>query len=226
MTLTEFLKRYTPITRSLKNLILDYQQNLPKEKFKDLLKFVANIIENTKENLEKIPDSRARAEIFHQWVDAEVERASHTPVSCKKGCATCCHYEVEITNEEALLLADLVQQGHKIDSKRLRAQAGKSRQDSTWKQGAFIENRCVFLGDDMSCSIYLSRPTTCRRMAVTTPAEHCADFSKTPTARELPQVDIMLSAMMSNKKTKYGNLAKMLSAELEQRAQNGEMQWP
>ena len=226
MTLTDFFKLYTPMTRSLKNLILEYEQNLPAEKFNDLLKFVANIIENTKENLENLPEGRIRAETFHQWVDAEVERASHTPVSCKKGCATCCHYEVEITGEEALLLADLVQQGHKIDSARLQDQARRSRQDSTWKLGTFLENRCVFLGEDQACTIYSFRPTTCRRMAVTTPAEHCADFSKTPAVRELPQVDIMLSAMMANKKTKYGSLAKMLIAELKTRNCKGQMQWP
>lgn len=226
MTVTDFLKLYAPITRSLKNLIQEYERNLPPEKFNELLMFVANIIENTKENIERIPEGRLRAETFHQWVDAEVDRASTTPISCKKGCATCCHYEVEITEEEALLLADLIQQGHKIDTARLRSQAGKSRQDSTWKLGAFKENRCVFLGDDLTCTIYSYRPTTCRRMAVTSPAENCADFSKTPTVRDLPKVDIMLSALMANKKTKFGSLAKMLVAELEARSTKGQMQWP
>lgn len=226
MTLTEFFKLYSPVTRPLKNLILEYEQNLPPEKFNDLLKFIANIIENTKENLESLPEGRIRAETFHQWVDAEVERASLIPISCKKGCATCCHYEVEITGEEAQLLADLIQQGHKIDSARLQAQAQRSRKDSTWKLGAFLENRCVFLGEDQACTIYSFRPTTCRRMAVTTPAEHCADFSKTPAVRELPHVDIMLSAVMANKKTKYGSLAKMLTTELKNRTNKGKMKWP
>lgn len=82
-----------------------------------------------------------------------------TPTPCKKGCSSCCHYAVSISEVEAQFIEQTAKK------KRLKA-AGEP--------GNFIGRPCPFLVDE-ACSIYAARPYSCRRHHSLAPtAEWCA----------------------------------------------------
>lgn len=104
---------------------------------------------------------------FHQLIDKEIEKTlgaetGEKPI-CQRGCAHCCYVEVDITDFEAELLAKLIEHYKiEIDMTRLALQGSVQR----WKQLAYKERKCVFLGDDNACRIYDHRPMACRKYFV------------------------------------------------------------
>jgi Fe-S-cluster containining protein len=121
------------------------------------------------------------------------------PVSCKKGCASCCRQLVPISEVEAGRLAQLVEDlpeprgsqvrnGFRAARQRL-AEAGlldklqtggrwtKEEADQTGLDYFGIGIPCPFLEEE-SCSIYADRPLACREYLVTSPAENCQRLSR------------------------------------------------
>ena len=121
-------------------------------------------------------------------------------ISCSKGCSHCCYLLVEVSWEEATLLAEWVEAQHpKIKEKLIKnisenaekARAVFSPYKRTQKYTEpffgelnfpdmaydryFYKNKipCPFLIDD-SCSAYEVRPTPCRLHMVTSPSELCS----------------------------------------------------
>ena len=63
-----------------------------------------------------------RGRKVHALLDAEMSRADKTRISCREGCASCCHFEVEITKDDAEVLAHAVFIGDvSVDRNRLGA---------------------------------------------------------------------------------------------------------
>jgi Fe-S-cluster containining protein len=93
-------------------------------------------------------------------------------ISCKSGCFHCCHYQVEITFEEALILANYVlEKKIIIDDEMLRTQS--SIPDSEWYDYPEELRKCVFVGENGECKVYEDRPMACRKHNVTSGAEFC-----------------------------------------------------
>lgn len=224
MTTFTFQNAHPKATRGLKSLIATYERTLTSEELASFLKHVSSLIEQYKLELGLAAPGEARAHKLHHLLEAEILRSSEIAVSCQKGCSSCCHLEVEVTNDEGVLLADIVRRGHKINFEFLKSQAERERQGEEWKNGATLENRCVFLDPAGSCSIYLDRPASCRRHAVTSAKEICADRHGTPTVRKIPMADVLFTAMLETDGTSFSSLSKMLVSELSKQTQSFDIQ--
>jgi len=144
-------------------------------------------------------------------------RKKGQPVTCRKGCSTCCRIQpVPVTPTEAYAIWAMVKQlpeprrseiVARFDEcvERLR-QAGladvflEGRDAPTPEVGRANAKRyldlglaCPFLEDDC-CSIYEARPFTCREYLVTSPKELCADPLSSPV--DCVPIILMVSAAM------------------------------
>jgi Fe-S-cluster containining protein len=86
-----------------------------------------------------------------------VEETKPTPlvVACSKGCAWCCHQDVEVSIAEAILIAVETAgdaRGRAFDEKSKKI-IGHARKMGT---------PCPFLGEARNCTIYDIRPVVCR----------------------------------------------------------------
>lgn len=214
MNKAEFYNLHTRLTRSLRRFVEDYESQLDAETFSAFLESISAEIAQRAAEFQTLESDEGRARLLHRLVDAEAA-TSDIPLSCKKGCSACCHMEVEVTSYETGILKAVVEGGHKIDRERLLRQSLRSVQDSVWKQGTRnSDNRCVFLNQEGSCSIYEHRPVMCRRHSVSTPAINCDTPDAPITLRYFPRVDLMISAANEDPKMQIGPLAKMLSQAL------------
>ena len=126
-----------------------------------------------------------------QQVDAVFERVKseyQSCVSCKLGCADCCHALFDLTLVEALYIKskfdemftgtareELIERANDADRKiyRLKRQAFKDHEGGR-PEAEILEEmaaqrvRCPALGPDECCAIYAVRPLTCRIYGVPT----------------------------------------------------------
>ena len=114
---------------------------------------------------------RLRDEICEAEAKKWAEAMKDKPLSCKKGCAFCCHIEVQVTRDEAEVLAGLVREGIvEIDRDRLGRQAALS----DFEKGQTVkEAACVFLTSQNTCGVYEHRPMACRSYGVASPPQFC-----------------------------------------------------
>lgn len=118
---------------------------------------------------------------LHVTIDEHVEhmrsRTKHE-VQCRKGCASCCHLNVDIFTQEAKLLLMLArEQGIEIDWERVERQAAKN--SANWRELSIEDQACVFLAGDRTCRVYEHRPGACRKYLVATDPDLC-DQNKYP----------------------------------------------
>lgn len=105
-------------------------------------------------------------------IDKLLSSSNAPKIACKKGCSFCCHMQVHITEDEAMLLAVSVKRKKiSYDKKRLKKQSLYS--EGQWKNKTFKEKRCVFLNQDNHCVAYEYRPINCRKLLASSPREYC-----------------------------------------------------
>lgn len=154
--------------------------------------------------IETIPEGKAKARTIQSLVDAKIRaQRENVPeisskIECAAGCVSCCGLSVSITSDEANVLAS--QSG--IDMDKLKRQSTFT--DTDWATRSFDERACVFLKDD-KCSVYDSRPMSCRN-ALSTSRVGCE--SGTAARFVAIESDIIISAAFS--RTKSGNLPSMV----------------
>ncbi len=202
------------LTPALKSLILSLQKRMDSAVYQEMMSSVCLLFKQTQKQLLATEPGTARAHILHQLIDTAIESVSHIPVSCQKACSACCHFEVQITQDEAALLAELVMQGHPVDIAQLEKQSRRQVQDLAWQEGVVPTNRCAFLNPENACGIYVARPAACRRHSVVSPAQLCSDLKATPTSRNIPIAEVILSAAMSLPEVEIGSLSRMLALKL------------
>jgi Fe-S-cluster containining protein len=207
----DFVSHPTP---QLRAVIAAQQAVLGAADFQELLGVIRSTFGKYTARLAEYSAGAERARALHTLMDREVRAASHVQVSCGKGCAGCCHYEVEITPDEAVLLGEVVQRGFPVDRARLKLQAGRERQSVEWLRFWSPDNRCVFLGVDGACQIYEDRPSICRKHVVTTPVAACTTAGAAIAPVQILLAEILLSAALSLNGRAGASLAKMLLAEL------------
>lgn len=212
MTAAQFYQKHRRLTRSLKNFISEQQSAFTEDVFLRFLEALSEELDRLRDLLMQVPSGPARAQRIHQMVDAEMEQEKSIPISCTKGCNHCCHMEVEITSDEALILKGILADGFAIDRDRFIRQSQRPLQDETWRRRHFHpENRCIFLAADGACSVYEARPVMCRRHTVTSPAVHCQSLEQAISIRYFPRVDLIISAANEDPALRVGPLAKMLA---------------
>ncbi|WP_342349605.1 YkgJ family cysteine cluster protein [uncultured Nitrospira sp.] len=151
-----------------------------------------------------LPLMRSLGEQAHQLAIDNTTQTGAT-ISCQKGCAACCRMMIPVAPPEAFALLSVVEALPSLQKERLleRFQAAqKTLREAGLEDGlqqlAFSEDQgtdeeleplnrayyalrmpCPFLEDEM-CSIYEQRPSACRELLVTSPAELCQDFIQNP----------------------------------------------
>ncbi len=210
-----FMARVTP---QLRSAVTNFETTLPAAEFVGLVSVVRSAFEKYRAKLLEFAPGVARGTALHDMMERELSASSQIPISCRRGCSGCCHYEVEITQDEAAILRDIVLGGLAIDSNRLALQAARERQSAEWRRFGSADNRCVFLAEDGACRIYEDRPSICRKHVVTTPAAACTTEGAAVAPVQVLLAEILLSAALSLENTAFGSLARMLTQSLHEDA--------
>ena len=126
------------------------------------------------------------------------------PVECRAGCSHCCHSRVELTDPEALHIAEHVRQWPEDERAslvlRLHIQARHHSGDQAPPPLA-TRPPCAFLADHR-CSIYAWRPSTCRK-GHSLSAQACEDQS--PTIPQSLDILVRCEALMAGARRAYQN---------------------
>ena len=122
-------------------------------------------------------DALALASNAHTVMDQQLQQDSATipdgkQIRCGKGCSHCCHGPVEIWPQEAALRAQFVHDaGLTPDLGLLERQSRYTVE--TWREQGVADQACVFLDAKGACSVYPSRPNTCRKLLVMSDPAFC-----------------------------------------------------
>ncbi len=206
-----FMRRSTP---QLRSVVEYHQRSLLPADFAQLVATIRSVFVKYTDRLQDFQPGADRGRALQQMMDREMGTVAMLPLACSKGCSGCCHYEVEITSDDAAVLKLVVDEGRVIDRERLAVQAARERKSPAWRKFMSKENRCVFLGEDGACGIYEDRPSVCRKHVVTTPAAACTTEGAAVAPVQVLLAEILLSAGLSLEGVEFGSLAKMLSREL------------
>jgi Fe-S-cluster containining protein len=191
--LDEFLKKSTP---KLKGLTQHYFQTLSTKEFREYVENLKQFTDEVKRNLLNQPAGPKRARELHRLIETDIYSHQKIKPTCHKGCGSCCHVEIEVTPDEAALLAEKIFRGHSINRARLNLQSLRPPQSREWGRGAHEYNRCVFLGDDQACTAYDERPSACRKHLVTSPPLECKTRFGKPSVVLLPYSEAIISTAL------------------------------
>lgn len=136
------------------------------------------LIKRMTQKLSKMHDPVKRAHFIHQKIDIEISAQFKNEnvkslVQCKKGCSSCCHSQVAVTEGEAKILAERIKNGVDINHERLHLQAEVGNSTSKFYQMSLQDRACVFLTDRGLCSVYEDRPSVCRTNYVLSDPSNC-----------------------------------------------------
>jgi len=147
-------------------------------------------------------------------------------ISCRIGCAACCRMLVPLSAPEAFALREYIEQlptdGQTLLLNRLSNTKDRLKREGLWDRLNDVAETsrpladeeldpinqsyyalripCPYLENEM-CSIYESRPSACRELLVTSPAELCQDLVQNPVT-PLP-VSMRISSILG---LVWGNL--------------------
>lgn len=207
----DFMARPTP---QLRESVAQQRNRLSPAEFAELLTDIRGVFDKYSAKLREFRAGPERAQVLHVLLDREMGAAASLEISCRRGCAGCCHYEVEVTGDEAELLAALVAGGLPVDRARLARQAARERKSPEWSRHGHPDNRCVFLGEDGACRVYEHRPAICRKHLVTSPAAACTETDGAVAPVRVLLAEILVSAALSLEGTTFASLPKLLLAAL------------
>lgn len=130
--------------------------------------------------------------------ESEAQGEKILDITCKVGCAFCCKYRVDVTLDEAKVLANEIKTGAvQVDLERLEKMAGWE-EIADWHERPWEESKCVFLGIQNECKVYDKRPMSCRAHLVTTNPKHCESNSDKDIKYFLmPGADAFLSGVLN-----------------------------
>lgn len=202
-------------TPQLKSLLSQYKEILSEEEFISFDNEVNRLLLHYINLLSDLPPGVMRGRKVHELIEEQEQLSSHIKTSCQRGCGACCHLEVEITRDDAMVLAESLR-AVVVDRGRLRELSKRERLDKAWAQGFIASNRCVFLGSDNACRNYANRPTVCRKHSVISPAIECEKQGGQPVPKVIPMAEIIMSAAVNLPENDFGSLAKMLQKVLDE----------
>lgn len=204
------------MTPHLKSILAQYKDILSSDELLSFKNEVDRLLNHYLVILSEFPAGVERGKKVHALIEEQEQLSSHIKTSCQRGCGACCHLEVEITLDDAMVLAKSLEDGVDIDRAQLRSLSVRERLDSAWTRGVVISNRCVFLGADSACRNYENRPTVCRKHSVISPAIECEKVGGQPVPKLIPMAEIIMSAAINLPDNQYGSLAKMLQKVLDE----------
>jgi Fe-S-cluster containining protein len=201
-------------TANLRIFVIRSRDTLSIEAFESLLAEIRIAYEAHLSALRAASAGAGRARVFHRRMDDEIESATQWKPTCHKGCSGCCHCEVEVTTDEAELLAELLRAGLEIDRARLARQATRPRKSLAWVVPLSRESRCVMLGTDGDCRVYEDRPSICRKHLVVNSPDACVTLGAQTSPIQVPRAEILLSAALAIAGASFTSLPKALVARI------------
>lgn len=174
------------------------------------------IVNLTLEGLQKLSTADQRTDLIHSMIDEfNTEVFNHPLVQkfspCKKGCDGCCHTQVSVTEDEAIILARHIESGLSIDLDRLNLQMDTKNNSAEFFKLKYADRRCIFLDQDGACRVYEDRPSVCRTNAVLGSASQCDTSTELKPVRlvKTPHADMIIYAQFLFS-SKNGALANMV----------------
>jgi len=214
------------VSKALGEFIRNLQKSQTPQQFQKLVTAIQNQLYHVHQSAQKIPVGKERAKEANKLMQKVInEQAPMFPayeqISCKAGCSACCHQQIDITESEAILLASLIENGVKIDFKKLEEQAAFNGDEDDWWRLPKEKNACIFLDENKNCKVYENRPLACRKYFVVSPPEVCGQVSMTGRVSvkvfAIPDAEVIYSALGS---TKDLPIPKALSKKLKDRRKN------
>lgn len=173
------------------------------------------IVNLTLEALQKLHTPDQRVELVHSMINEfNAEVFAHPLVQkfspCKKGCDGCCHTQVSVTEDEAIILSRHIENGLPIDLDRLNKQMITKNNSEEFFKLNYADRRCIFLSEEGACRVYADRPSVCRTNAVLGSPDQCDTSSKLQPVRlvKTPHSDMIIYAqyLYSNKNGSLPNM--------------------
>jgi Fe-S-cluster containining protein len=199
-------------TRLLKIIFESYKQSLSVAEFQSFENYVNCMMTKIIDDLAKLPPGAERGKKIQDLMDIEVSLNLSAQVTCHKGCSFCCHLNVEITEDDAVVALEgvnLLQ--YKIDEDHLSKLSKREKRDERWLKGVVPDNRCIFLDENGACGIYLYRPTICRKVIVTNEPKECFDIDGKVLPVYMPKAEIILSAALNLPDNNVASMAIMVA---------------
>jgi Fe-S-cluster containining protein len=200
--------------------LLENVKRSSKSKFKDVRSQIIPALKHMIDQIAAYPPGPDRAKGVHQGIDEELkqefEKNGHTEkITCKRGCAFCCHLLVAVTSDEADLLVDCIRGGVDIDRELLAEQTSWPESGGVWLHKPPEKNRCVFLGKDNDCRVYENRPAACRTYYSVDAPSKCDVSTGSVMHNKVISVqgEIAYSALLTVSPSGY--MSKMLSERLK-----------
>ena len=136
-------------------------------------KLIVKETENLKDSI-RINGRIGALKILFERIDKSIEESffNHNEVkpSCKKGCAFCCHINVDMTTIEAELILDYCEENNiEINYSIFENQKNL---DNNYRPES-EHSKCAFLDENNQCKIYPVRPVNCRSYYVINEPKFC-----------------------------------------------------
>ena len=112
-----FVRTPTP---QLRAFVAEQKAAMPLADFSEMMGEIRALFGKYTTALEASPRGSERARALHRMMDTAIATASGVTVSCHFGCCGCCHFEVEVTEDEGELLRERVASGASVDNERIR----------------------------------------------------------------------------------------------------------
>jgi Fe-S-cluster containining protein len=129
-----------------------------------------------------------RLRVLEAELDAAIGEATGSlPISCRRGCAHCCHMPVIASLPEAAALVEHLLGKPGGEARLVAALPELRRQtellfDRATTTAAYFARQipCVFLDGEGACGVYAARPAACRVHLVTSEPAACSAASSAP----------------------------------------------
>ena len=162
-----------PVTQGLLDLI----SNLPPTTDRiEVLNYVKSGIQHYKQEFNRaVGESNLESAVigFYDLMDENsntMDVETKSKISCRKGCAHCCHLFVSVSVREAVVIKGFCEDNNMpLDEDYLTTQSKYTPENYTTQE----KTACVFLNERNECKIYDVRPLACRKYFVITEPKLC-----------------------------------------------------
>lgn len=203
----QLLNWFGQFTPQFKFRMQGLRRQLDQTKFDAFIRETLTVFRSVMIDLAKVPKGPDRARRVFQLIDAEFATQPPLSVTCASGCGACCKsFPKQITDDEADLLASLIQEGQvTIDRQEL------------WRQSVSgqVKSPCLFLDAESRCKVYADRPGVCRKYHVTSSREACESDSATVTPHISLGPELIVSACLSLPDNGFDFMASQLARRVQ-----------
>jgi hypothetical protein len=145
-----------------------------------MTRLMSDLLETAKQDRDIGPPVR----FLHAKVDATLQSLRALRVDCKKGCAHCCRVWVSATIPEVLFIAKSIRRRNDVALGERVGAAHRVTGAHDFISRQRLHHQCPLLSDDL-CSVYETRPVSCRFWASTNVAA-CLRVFRQSTGETVP----------------------------------------